>query len=130
MFNYKARFTSYYRRLVMATNEENIMSVNFVFDSSLDDVAKRLCYEYWSYLSPNDYINHLKILCYDYNIRSDELFATLAKCQVYLGDIHCEYCGRPYQLDVPADIPHARQHKSWFCDGCISFSGGQLTVSR
>ena len=83
-----------------------------------------------SYLSPNDYINHLKILCYDYNIRSEELFATLAKCQVYLDDIHCEYCGRPYQLDVPADIPHARQHKSWFCDGCISFSGGQLTVSR
>ena len=130
MFNYKARFTSYYRRLVMATNEENIMSVNFVFDSSLDDVAKRLCYQYWSYVSPNDYIAHLKILCYDYNIRSEELFATLAKCQVYLDDIHCEYCGRPYQLDVPADIPHARQHKSWFCDGCISFSGGQLTVSR
>ena len=106
------------------------MSVNFVFDSNLDDEAKRLCHEYWSYLSPNDYINHLKILCYDYNIRSDELFATLAKCQVYLDDIHCEYCGRPYHLDVPADIPHARQQKSWFCDGCISFSGGQLTVSR
>ncbi|GAF55578.1 hypothetical protein JCM18901_1231 [Psychrobacter sp. JCM 18901] len=60
----------------------------------------------------------------------DALFATLAKCQVYLDDVHCEYCGRPYQLDVPADVPYARRLDFWFCDGCISFSGGQLVLGR
>lgn len=106
------------------------MSVNFVFDLALDNRAKRLCHEYWSYISPNDYIAHLELLCYDNNIEIDELFTTLAKCQVYLDDVHCEYCGLPYQLDVPADIPHARKLNSWFCEGCISFSGGQLIVDR
>lgn len=110
--------------------KEDIMSMNFVFDLALEDTAKHLCHAYWSYVSPNDYIAHLKILCYNHDMELDALFATLAKCQVYLDDIHCEYCGRPYQLDVPADVPYARRLNSWFCDGCISFSGGQLTVSR
>lgn len=100
------------------------MSVKVVFDSALKDTRKRLCHEYWSYAPPNDYIAHLKILCYDHNMKSDELFTTLAKCQAYLDDIHCEYCGRPYQLDVPADISYARKLNSWFCGGCISFSDG------
>jgi hypothetical protein len=110
--------------------KEGIMSMNFVFDSAFDDTAKRLCHEYWSYVSPSDYIAHLELLCYEHNTETDVLFATLAKCQVYLDDVHCEYCGRPYQLDVPADIPHARRLNSWFCEGCISFSGGQLIVDR
>jgi hypothetical protein len=106
--------------------KENVMSLNFVFDSALDDTAKRLCYEYWSYASPSDYIAHLELLCYDHNTEINALFTALAECQVYLDDVHCEYCGRPYQLDVPADVPYARRLNSWFCEGCISFSGGQL----
>jgi hypothetical protein len=47
--------------------KEDIMSVNFVFDLGLEDTAKRLCHEYWSYVSPSNYIAHLKILCYDNN---------------------------------------------------------------
>lgn len=89
-----------------------------------------MCHEYWSYVSPNDYIAHLELLCYDHNVKIDKLFATLAKCQVYLDDIHCEYCGLPYQVDVPADILYAGKLNSWFCEGCISFSGGQLIVDR
>ena len=106
------------------------MSLNFVFDLAFDDTKKRLYHEYWYYVSPSDYIAHLKLLCYEHNTETDVLFATLAKCQVYLDDVHCEYCGRPYQLDVPADVPYARRLNSWFCDGCISFSGGQLIVDR
>jgi len=114
----------------MATNKEDTMSLNFVFDSDLDDMAKRLCYEYWSYLSPDDYIAHIKTLCQNYNINYYLLFKVINKFQAYLDDVHCEYCGLPYQLDVPADIPYARQRNSWFCNGCISFSGGQLNTSR
>jgi len=62
------------------------MSMNFVFDSALEDTAKRLCYEYWSYASPSNYIAHLELLCYDHNTETDVLFATLAKCQVYLDE--------------------------------------------
>ena len=58
----------------MATNNEDTMSLNFVFDSDLDDMAKRLCYEYWSYLSPDDYIAHIKTLCQNYNINYYLLF--------------------------------------------------------
>ena len=110
--------------------KENIMSMNFVFDLALEGTEKRLCHEYWSYMSPGNYIAHLELLCYDHNMKLDKLFTTLTKCQVYLDDVHCEYCGRPYQLDVPADGPYARRLKSWFCDGCISFSGGQLVLGR
>ena len=120
---------SYYRSLAMRT-EGNTMSINFVFDLALGDAEKRLCHAYWSYVSPSNYIAHLELLCYDHNMKLDKLFATLTKCQVYLDDVHCEYCGRPYQLDVPADGPYARRLKSWFCDGCISFSGGQLVLGR
>ena len=120
---------NFYPKLAMGTKVD-IMSINFVFDSALNNRARRLCHEYWSYVSPNDYIAHLELLCYDHNMKLDKLFATLTKCQVYLDDVHCEYCGRPYQLDVPADGPYARRLKSWFCDGCISFSGGQLVLGR
>ena len=120
---------NFYPKLAMGTKVD-IMSINFVFDSALNNRARRLCHEYWSYVSPNDYIAHLELLCYDHNVKIDKLFATLAKCQVYLDDIHCEYCGLPYQVDVPADILYAGKLNSWFCEGCISFSGGQLIVGR
>lgn len=120
---------NFYPKLAMGTKVD-IMSINFVFDSALNNRARRLCHEYWSYVSPNDYIAHLELLCYDHNVKIDKLFATLAKCQVYLDDIHCEYYGLPYQVDVPADILYARKLNSWFCEGCISFSGGQLIVDR
>ena len=110
--------------------KEDVMSMNFVFDLALGGAEKRLCHEYWSYVAPSNYIAHLELLCYEHNMEFDELFATLAQCQVYLDDIYCEYCGRPYQLDVPADVPYAMKLNSWFYDGCISFSGGQLIVGR
>ena len=106
------------------------MSVNLVFDPTLNEVIKDFCREYWSYSSPNNYIAHVEILCQSYGISYSLLFSTLAKCQAYLDDVHCDFCGRPYKLDVPADIPHARGLDFWFCEGCISFSGGQITVGR
>ncbi|WP_372887345.1 hypothetical protein [Psychrobacter sp.] len=74
------------------------MSMNFVFDSALEDTARRLCHEYWSYVSPSDYIAHLELLCYEHNTEIDALFTTLAKCQVYLDDVHCEYWGASHQV--------------------------------
>lgn len=47
------------------------MSMNFVFDSAFDDTKKRLCHEYWSYVSPSDYIAHLELLCYEHNTETD-----------------------------------------------------------
>ena len=67
------------------------MSMNFVFDLALEGTEKRLCHEYWSYMSPGNYIAHLELLCYDHNMKLDKLFTTLTKCQVYLDDVHCEY---------------------------------------
>ncbi|WP_201583385.1 hypothetical protein [Psychrobacter jeotgali] len=104
------------------------MSLIFVFDPVLNDIVKDVCREYWLYSSPNNYIAHVETLCQSYGISHSVLFSTLAKCQVYLDDIHCEYCGHPYELDVPADIPYARRLESWLCEGCIIFSGGQINV--
>ncbi|WP_250162859.1 hypothetical protein [Psychrobacter sp. WY6] len=106
------------------------MSVKFFFDSNVDDAAKLLCHEYWSYVSPSNYIRHLNKLCYDYDVSPKDLFTNLAKCQAYLDEIHCEYCGLGYRLDVPADISYIKKQEFWFCDGCINFSGGQLIVGR
>jgi len=110
--------------------KQSVTSVDFVFDPTLNEITTDLCRDYWSYSSPNNYIAHVEILCQSYGISYSLLFRTLSKCQAYLDDVHCEYCGRPYQLDVLADIPYARSLRSWFCEGCISFSGGQITVSR
>ena len=121
---------SYCRSMAVTANQESAISVKIVFDSNADDPAKRLCHEYWSYISPNNYISHLKRLCYDYDISPNELFDNLKKCQAYSDEIHCEYCGITYRLDVPADIPYIQKQQFWFCDGCISFSRGQLIVGR
>ena len=110
--------------------KQSVMSVDFVFDPTLDNITKGLCREYWSYSSPDNYIEHVEILCQSYGISHALLFNTLAKCQTYLEDVRCDFCGRPYELDVLADIPYARSLRSWFCEGCISFSRGQITVSR
>ena len=106
------------------------MSISFVFDPTLNEAVKDFCREYWSYNSPDNYLAHVEILCQSYGISYFLLFSTLTKCQAYLDNVRCDFCGRPYELDVLADIPYARSLRSWFCEGCISFSRGQITVSR
>lgn len=106
------------------------MSLKLIFSPKLTQSDIQLCEDYWAYKHDGQYVEHIEILCRQYRVDYHALFSVLAGCQTYLDDVHCEYCGRPYQLDVPADIPHIRKQPSWFCDSCISFSGGQLTVGR
>lgn len=106
------------------------MSLKLVFSPRLAQSAINLCEDYWAYRHDGRYIEHIEMLCRRYGADYHTLFGMLVECQAYLDDVHCEYCGRPYQLDVPADIPYIKKQPFWFCNSCISFSGGQLTVGR
>lgn len=106
------------------------MSLKLIFSANADQSDIQLCEDYWAYGNDGRYVEHIEVLCRRYYIDYHILFGVLAECQAYLDDVHCEYCGRSYQLDVPADIPYVRKQSSWFCESCIGFSGGQLTVGR
>lgn len=106
------------------------MSLKLVFSPRLVRSDINLCEAYWAYRQNGHYLEHIKTLCKHYAVDYHTLYAVLSECQAYLGDVNCEYCGRPYQPDVPADIPYIQKQSSWFCESCISFSGGQLVIGR
>ena len=90
------------------------MSLKLIFSANADRSDIQLCEDYWAYGHDGRYVEYIEILCRQYHIDYHILFGILAECQAYLDDVHCEYCGRPYQLDVPADIPYIRKQSSWF----------------
>ncbi len=106
------------------------MSLKLIFNPNSDQSDIQLCEDYWGYGHDGRYLEHIEVLCRRYYIDYHILFGTLAECQVYLDDLHCEYCGRPYQPDVPADVLYIRKQPSWFCESCISFSRGEIVVGR
>ena len=116
--------------LIMAIDKEGIMSIKLIFNHRLTETAQQLCRDYWALDSRNDYINHVKQLCHQYDVSPHVLFATIEKCYVCLDDVCCENCGCECPIEVPADIAYMRAKNCWFCEDCLSFSAGQVLAGR
>jgi hypothetical protein len=106
------------------------MTLKMTFSPNSVQSDIQLCEDYWAYEQDGRYLEHIEVLCRRYYIDYHILFGILAECQVYLVDVHCEYCRRPYQPDVPADVPYIKKQSSWFCEECINFSRGEIIVGR
>ena len=103
------------------------MNLKLVFDSILNFTHREICQDYWSYQFDGNYkgyIEHIDSICFKYKINCIELFGILCKCEVYLNDVRCAYCGSASKVTVPADIPYLYQQKNWYCNLCACFSGG------
>lgn len=102
------------------------MSLKLICSPVTCETTKRLCRDYWAFNNNGNYITYIKSLCRKYNITPNELFVAISTCHVYIDDVRCQYCGAYCPIEVPADIPYMRSNSCWFCEECLSFSGGQV----
>lgn len=77
-----------------------------------------ICEDYWAYDNKSGYVDHVRLVCQNYSISPQILFAIVGQCFAYLDDVLCEYCGYICPLEVPADIPYMRSKSSWCCEVC------------
>lgn len=106
------------------------MSLKMVFSPTLNQAAVQMCKDYWAFANQGGYIKYVKSLCQHYNIPVHVLFELLPYCRVYLKDVCCDCCGRPCQIEVPADIPYVRNQSYWLCPECEQFSKGNLLEAK
>lgn len=114
----------------MDFDKEITMSLKLVFSPVLNPAAVQMCKDYWSFANQGGYIRHVKALCKHYNVSEHFLFEILLHCRVYLNDVCCDSCGRPCQIEVPADIPYMRSQTYWLCEACERFSRGKAIIAK
>lgn len=94
------------------------MSVRLELGVTQNERDRKICEDYWAYDNKAGFMEHIKLICQQYEISSNVLFETISQCYAFLDDVLCEYCECGCPVEVPADIVYMRSKSSWSCEVC------------